>query len=59
LLLPQFDQFSPVKFLIPARLLSWSLLAAVFFSLICIKAALLWLAALLIFHCKEIAKVIV
>jgi hypothetical protein len=58
-LLPHFDKFSPTKFLVPARLLSWSLLAKVVFSLICIKAVLLWLAALLIFSYKEIAKVIV
>jgi len=58
-LLPQFDKFSPAKFLIPARLLSWSLLARVAFSLVCIKAVLLWLVALLIFSYKEIAKVIV
>ncbi|MGA1979290.1 MAG: ABC transporter permease subunit [Sedimentisphaerales bacterium] len=58
-LLPQFDKFSPTKFLVPARLLSWSLLAKVAFSLVCIKAVLLWLAALLIFSYKEIAKVIV
>ena len=58
-LLPQFDKFSPTKFLAPARLLSWSLLAKVAFSLICIKAVLLWLAALLIFSYKEIAKVII
>ncbi len=58
-LLPQFDKFSPTKFLVSARLLSWSLLAKVVFYLICIKAALLWLAALLIFRYKEIAKVIV
>ena len=58
-LLPQFDKFSPTKFLVPARLLRWSLLAKVVFSLICIKAVLLWLVALLIFSYKEIAKVIV
>jgi hypothetical protein len=58
-LLPQFDKFSPAKFLVPARLLSWSLLAKVAFTLICIKAVLLWLVALLIFSYKEIAKVIV
>jgi hypothetical protein len=58
-LLPQFDKFSPAKFLVPARLLSWSLLAKVAFSLVCIKAVLLWLVALLIFSYKEIAKVIV
>jgi hypothetical protein len=59
MLLPHFDKFSPTIFLAPARLLRWSLLAKVFYSLICIKAALLWLAALLIFSYKEIAKVIV
>jgi len=58
-LLPQFDKFSPAKFLVPARLLSWSLLARVALSLVCIKAVLLWLVALLIFSYKEIAKVIV
>jgi hypothetical protein len=58
-LLPHFDKFSPTKFLVPARLLSWSLVVRVVFSLICIKAFLLWLAALLIFSYKEIAKVIV
>lgn len=58
-LLPQFDKFSPAKFLVPARLVSWSLVGRVFFSLICIKALLLWLVALLIFSYKEIAKVIV
>jgi hypothetical protein len=57
--LPQFDKFSPAKFLVPARLLSWSFLAQVVLSLVCFKAAVLWLAALLIFSYKEIAKVIV
>jgi len=58
-LLPQFDKFSPTKFLVPARLLSWPLLAKVAGLMIGIKAALLWLAALLIFSYKEIAKIIV
>jgi hypothetical protein len=58
-LLPQFDKFSPTKFLVPARLLSWALLAKVAGLMICIKAVLLWLAALLVFSYKEIAKVIV
>jgi hypothetical protein len=59
LLLPHFDKFSPALFLVPARLLKWSLVAQVFYSLICIKAALLWIATLLIFRYKEIAKVII
>ena len=59
LLLPQFDKFNPTKFLVPARLVGWSLLARVALSLICIKAVLLLLLALLIFSCREIAKVII
>jgi hypothetical protein len=43
---------------VPARLLSWFLLAKAAAIMVCIKAALLWLAALLIFSYKEIAKVI-
>ena len=58
-LLPQFDKFNPTKFLVPARLLSWPLLAKVAFSLICIKAVLVWLLALLIFSYREIAKIVV
>jgi hypothetical protein len=59
LLLPQFDKFNPTKFLIHARLLGWPLLATVALSLICIKAVLLLLLALLIFSFREVAKVII
>ena len=59
LLLPQFDKFNPAKFLVPARLLSWSLLAKVAGLMICIKALLLLLLALLIFSFREIAKIII
>jgi len=59
LLLPQFDKFNPTKFLVPAQLVGWSLLARVALSLICIKAVLLLLLALLIFSFREIAKVII
>ena len=58
-LLPQFDKFSPAKFLISARLLSWFLLAKVAASMICIKAVLLMLFALLIFSYREVAKTII
>jgi len=58
-LLPQFDKFNPTKFLVPARLLSWSLLAKAAGLMVCIKASLLLLIGLLIFSFKEIAKVIV
>jgi hypothetical protein len=57
--LPQFDKFSPTKFLIPGRLLSWSTIAQVAAPMACIKAPLLLLLGLLIFSYREIAKVIV
>jgi hypothetical protein len=58
-LLPQFDKFNPTIFLVPARLLSWSLLARCAIVMVCIKAFLLLLFALLIFCYREIAKIIV
>lgn len=58
-LLPRFDKFNPAKFLVPGRLLSWFLLAKVAAVMVCIKGALLWLAALLVFSYKEIAKVVI
>jgi len=58
-LLPQFDKFGPSRFLVPARLLSWALLAKVAGLMVCIKAVLLLLLALLIFSFREIAKVVV
>lgn len=58
-LLPQFDKFNPTKFLVPARLLSWPLLAKCAAVMVCIKAFLLLLLALLIFSYREIAKIIV
>jgi hypothetical protein len=59
LLLPQFDKFSPAKYLVPARLFSWPLLAKVAGLMICIKSFLLLLLALLIFSFREIAKIII
>jgi hypothetical protein len=59
LLLPQFDKFNPTKFLVPARLLDWSFLAQAAAIMICIKAFLLLLLALLIFKFREIAKIII
>jgi hypothetical protein len=58
-LLPQFDKYNPTKFLVPARLLSWSLLARCAAVMVCIKAFLLLVLALVIFSYREIAKIIV
>jgi hypothetical protein len=58
-LLPQFDKFSPTKFLVPARLLNWSLLAECAAFMVCIKAFLMLVLALVIFSYREIAKIII
>jgi len=58
-LLPKFDKFNPTKFLVPARLLSWPLLAKCAAVMVCIKAFLLLVLALIIFSYREIAKIIV
>lgn len=57
--LPQFDKFNPNKFLVSARLLSWSQVARLAALMVCIKAPLLLLVGLLIFSFKEIARIIV
>jgi len=56
-LLPQFDKVNPSRFLIPGRLLSWSFLAKIAGTMLCIKAFLILLIALLVFRYKEIAKI--
>jgi len=58
-LLPHFDKANPAKFLVPARLLTWSVLAEVVGFMVCVKALLLTLLALLIFRRREIAKITV
>ncbi len=58
-LLPQFDKISPTKFLVPARLLSWSVLGKAAAFMICVRALLVFLAAILIFGRREIAKTII
>ncbi len=58
-LLPQFDEINPTKFMVPARLIKWSLLARAGALIVCVKAFLLLLLGLLIFSYREIARVIV
>ena len=58
-LLPQFDKFNPTKFLVPAQLISWYLVAKAIGLMVCIKALLLLLIALLVFGFREIAKVVI
>jgi hypothetical protein len=58
-LLPRFDQPGVSKFLVPARLLSWSVLAGVCARTLFFKALPLAVLSLIIFSYREIAKVIV
>ncbi len=58
-LLPHFDQYNPTKSLVPARLLEWSMLAKCAGYMVCIKAALMLVLALVIFSCREIARITV
>ncbi len=58
-LLPQFDEYNPAKFIVPARLLSWSVLAKCALFMVGIKAFLVFVLGLLIFSYKEIARITV
>ena len=58
-LLPQFDQYSPTKFLVPARLMSWGFLGQAVLLVVLVRATLALLAGLLIFSYRELAKVVV
>lgn len=58
-LLPQFDKYSPAKFLVPARLLSWFVIVKVAGLMVCVKAVLSLVLSLIIFSRREIAKITV
>lgn len=58
-LLPEFDKFNPSKFMVSGRLLDWVVLVKAVGFMVCIKAVLILLGALLIFRYKEVAKITV
>jgi hypothetical protein len=58
-MLPELDRYNVSKFLVPASLLSWSLLGWLGFTIVCLKSLPLVIASLIIFAYREIAKVIV
>jgi len=58
-LLPEFDKYNPTSFMIPGRLISWSLLGQCIFFMVCIKSLLLLGLSFVIFTYREIAKIIV
>jgi hypothetical protein len=58
-LLPQFDKFNPTSYMVPAKLLSWPILAKCALFMVFIKSAILLVLAFITFGCREIAKIIV
>ncbi len=58
-LLPQFDKFNPAQYIVPARLLEWSLVVNCIIVMVCVKAFVLFVLALVIFSLREIAKIVV
>ena len=58
-LLPQFDKFNPTSFIVPARLLSWPIVAQCAVFMVFIKSFILLILAFIIFGTREIAKIIV
>jgi len=58
-LLPQFDKYGPSKYLVPAELLSWSVVGRVALYMVCIKSLLLLIVGLIIFSFRELARIII
>jgi hypothetical protein len=58
-LLPQFDRFNPTNFLVPGRLLSWSVLAQCAALMVVIKSLILVFLGFVIFRYREVARIIV
>ena len=56
---PQFDKINPSKYIVAAKMLSWSFLGKSAALMVCIKSAILLALSLLIFRGKEIAKIVV
>jgi hypothetical protein len=58
-LLPQFDALNPSTFIIHARLLGWWTLAWAAVVMLLIKAMIVWVAGIIIFSYRELAKIAV
>lgn len=58
-MLPRFDTANPSEYLIPARLIRWSLIGEMAGIMIGVKALILLLLAILIFSYRELAKIVV
>jgi hypothetical protein len=58
-LLPQFDKLNPSTFIVDAKLLAWWTLAQAAAVMLLIQSLVVWIAGILIFSFKELAKVTV
>jgi hypothetical protein len=58
-MMPRFDQYSAATYLVPARLISWSLIAKIAGLMVCLQSFVIFLLAILIFKFREIAKIVV
>jgi ABC-type transport system involved in multi-copper enzyme maturation permease subunit len=58
-ILPRFDEMNPTTYLVPSRLLSWSVLGWTGLVVVCVKSFLLFLLGIVIFSRREIARIIV
>lgn len=58
-LLPQFDKYNPTEFLVSARLMTWTFLGKVVLIMVCLKASLLLVLALIVFSFRELARIVV
>ena len=58
-MMPRFDQYSAATYLVPARLISWSLIAKIAGLMVCLQSFVIFLLAILVFKFREIAKIVV
>ncbi|MDI9431271.1 MAG: hypothetical protein QM570_06095 [Planctomycetota bacterium] len=58
-LLPQFDKYNPTAFLVPGRLIAWSMLGRVLLLMVGIQAFVLLVLALIVFSFRELARIVI
>jgi hypothetical protein len=56
-MIPRFDRYNPSTYLVPARLISWPMLAKLVGLTVCLQSLVVFLFSLLIFKFKEIARI--
>ncbi len=56
-MIPRFDRYNPSVYLVPARLISWSMLAKLVAMFVCLQSFVIFLFSFLIFKFKEIARI--